>query len=119
MTFADKSLTCRDCGVTFVWTAGEQEFYASRGLENPPGRCPSCRAARKARSEANGASSYGGYTAGGYSTRSERGNREFHITVCAGCGGEARVPFVPRGDRPVYCSNCFERTRSTASSYVR
>jgi CxxC-x17-CxxC domain-containing protein len=30
-----------------------------------------------------------------------------HEVTCASCGGVARVPFVPRGDRPVYCRDCF------------
>ena len=34
--FEDKTLVCKDCGKEFVWTAGEQEFYASRGFENEP-----------------------------------------------------------------------------------
>jgi CxxC-x17-CxxC domain-containing protein len=92
----DQTLRCRECGVDFLWTAGEQEFYASRGLTNAPSRCPSCRAARKA--AANGG-------AGGYSN--SRPQREMHEVTCAACGGIARVPFVPRGDRPVYCSDCF------------
>jgi CxxC-x17-CxxC domain-containing protein len=108
---ADKTLTCRDCGSSFVWTTGEQEFYASRGLTNPPGRCPDCRAQRKARQDSGGYS--GGYSSGGYG-RSERGPREMHTTTCASCGGEARVPFIPRGDRPVYCSNCFEKERPSS-----
>ena len=44
----DQTLRCRECGVDFIWTEGEQEFFASRGLTNPPSRCPSCRAARRA-----------------------------------------------------------------------
>lgn len=104
MTYTDQTLTCRDCGAPFVWTAGEQEFYASRGLMNPPSRCPECRAARKAG---------GGYgRAGGYQ---DRGPREMHEAVCANCGGIARVPFVPRGDKPVYCSDCFSQTRPARS----
>ena len=51
--FEDKTLVCKDCGKEFVWTAGEQEFYASRGFENQPQRCKPCRdapaAARPAR----------------------------------------------------------------------
>lgn len=123
MNVADKTLTCRDCGTSFVFTAGEQEFYASRGLNNAPSRCPDCRATRKARQETTGYSG-GGYSGGGYSGggggngggygRPDRGNREMHVTVCASCGGEARVPFIPRGDRPVYCSNCFEKNRASA-----
>ena len=121
MNYADKSLTCRDCNTSFTFTAGEQEFYASRGLNNPPSRCPDCRANRKARQESNGYTS-GGYSAGGYSSGGGygggggRGNREMHVTTCASCGGEARVPFIPRGDRPVYCSNCFEKNRASSGS---
>ncbi|HZP97525.1 MAG TPA: zinc-ribbon domain containing protein [Candidatus Limnocylindria bacterium] len=96
MSFQDKTLTCRDCGQEFVWTAGEQEFYASRGLQNPPSRCPSCRAARRA---SQGAGGGGG------------GPREMFTATCSSCGREARVPFQPRGDKPVYCSSCFEQMR--------
>ena len=60
MQYADKTLSCRDCNATFVFTSGEQEFYASRGFDNPPSRsCPTCRAARKAeRSNSFGPTSY-------------------------------------------------------------
>ncbi|MDB5113827.1 MAG: zinc-binding protein [Chloroflexi bacterium] len=102
----DQTLKCRECGVDFVWTAGEQEFYASRGLTNPPSRCPDCRAARKAASgSAGGGMSRGGGGGGGGAFRPPA--REMHEVVCAGCGGIAKVPFLPRGDRPVYCSDCF------------
>ncbi|RMD73255.1 MAG: zinc-binding protein, partial [Chloroflexi bacterium] len=47
MSFADKTLTCRDCGMDFVFTAGEQQFYAAKGFVNEPVRCPACRKARK------------------------------------------------------------------------
>jgi CxxC-x17-CxxC domain-containing protein len=107
MTYTDQERTCRDCGTAFNWTAGEQEFYASRGLTNPPSRCPECRAARKAGGGYGGGNSYS--SRGGYG---ERGPREMHEAVCDSCGGVARVPFVPRGDKPVYCSDCFSRTRS-------
>ena len=39
MAFQDKTPTCRDCGKQFVFSAGEQEFYQSRGLEREPARC--------------------------------------------------------------------------------
>ena len=48
MSFEDKSLKCSDCGQQFAFTAGEQEFYASRDLKNEPKRCQSCRQAKKA-----------------------------------------------------------------------
>ena len=94
----DQTLRCRECGVDFIWTAGEQDFYASRGLTNAPSRCPACRQARKA-SMGNGAP--------GFMGGRDRAPREMHEVTCASCGGIARVPFVPRGDRPVYCSDCF------------
>lgn len=95
----DQTLTCKECGQEFVWTASEQEFYASRGLQNAPGRCPSCRAARRASGAGgSGRSSYGG-------------PREMYSATCSSCGREARVPFQPRGDKPVYCSSCFETKR--------
>jgi CxxC-x17-CxxC domain-containing protein len=97
----DQTLRCRDCGVDFIWTEGEQEFYASRGLTNPPSRCPSCRAARRAAGGGFAGSSSGG---GGYGHRPAR---QMYEVTCANCGGVARVPFQPRGDKPVYCSDCF------------
>jgi CxxC-x17-CxxC domain-containing protein len=92
----DKNLTCRDCGADFVFTASEQDFFAEKGFTNEPGRCPSCRAARK--------QSSGGFGRGG-----NRGPREMHPAVCASCGAETQVPFRPSGDRPVYCSDCFSQ----------
>ena len=105
MSFADKILRCRDCGSDFVFSAGEQEFYAMKGLMNEPGRCPSCRASRRS-SRDSGGPSYGAPSS------YERPRREMHPAVCAQCGQQTMVPFLPRGDRPVYCSDCFERVRS-------
>ncbi|HAW11055.1 MAG TPA: hypothetical protein DCX12_08350 [Chloroflexi bacterium] len=96
----DQTLRCRECGVDFIWTEGEQQFFSSKGLTNPPSRCPSCRAARKA------AGMGGGGYGGGGGGRSG-GPRQMYEVTCAGCGGIARVPFQPRGDKPVYCSDCF------------
>ncbi len=102
MAFTDKTLTCKDCGQSFVFTAGEQEFFQQRGLLNEPGRCPTCRQSRR--------------TSGGGSGSNGRGAREMHTVVCAQCGKPAQVPFQPRGDRPVYCSDCFSRQAGTSAS---
>ena len=97
----------------FVFSATEQQFYADRQFSEPR-RCPSCRASRKA---ARGDSSRGGYSAGGgYSggARSggyDRGPREMFTATCSSCGREAQVPFRPSGDKPVYCSDCFQTHR--------
>ena len=108
----DTTLTCRDCGQAFTFTSGEQDFYASRGF-GEPSRCPSCRAQRKASRE-NG-SAYGDYgSSGGYS--SGTGRRQMFSATCSGCGREAKVPFQPRGDKPVYCSDCFETRRGGTAS---
>ncbi len=95
--YEDKTLRCRECGADFLFSAGEQEFYQQKGLLNEPGRCPECRQQRRQ-----------GMAAG----RQERAPREMHAAVCAECGGEALVPFVPRNDKPIYCSACFERARA-------
>jgi len=106
---ADTTLTCRDCGQNFVFTSGEQEFYAARGYSEPS-RCPDCRAARKAERDGGGSSSYGSGSGGGYS-RGPRGAREMFSATCSSCGKEAQVPFQPSGDKPVYCSECFQQQR--------
>ncbi|MCC7105329.1 MAG: zinc-ribbon domain containing protein [Chloroflexi bacterium] len=110
MSFADRILRCRDCGADFVFSAGEQEFFALKGLTNEPGRCPSCRAARRGQRESGGA---GGYSSGSYGGAYDRAPREMHPATCAQCGQETMVPFLPRGDRPVYCSNCYDRVRTS------
>jgi CxxC-x17-CxxC domain-containing protein len=113
VSYADKTLTCRDCGNPFTFTEGEQEFFAQKGFTNEPGRCPECRAANKAqRGGGGGGMAYDsdrGYSGGGGYSRAPR---EMFEAVCSQCGGVARVPFQPRGDKPVYCSNCFEQQRS-------
>lgn len=104
---ADTTLTCRDCGQAFTFTTGEQAFYASRGF-GEPSRCPDCRAARKQERGTGGGG--GGYGGGGGS----RGPRQMFQATCSGCGNVAEVPFEPRGDKPVYCSDCFEQRRGAS-----
>jgi CxxC-x17-CxxC domain-containing protein len=90
----DKTLTCKDCGASFVFSAREQQFFSEKGFQNQPQRCRECRQARRA-----------------------QGGNETHVTgttsrpnyeaVCAACGVTTTVPFRPRGDRPVYCRTCY------------
>jgi CxxC-x17-CxxC domain-containing protein len=89
MSFEDKTLTCTACGSDFTFEAAEQEFYQSKGFENEPKRCPSCRQARKEQRRGGG------------------GPRQMYPVVCAECGEDTEVPFEPRDGRPVYCSECF------------
>ncbi len=114
MSFQDKSLQCADCGTAFTFTAGEQEFFANKGFTNEPRRCMSCRQAKKA--GGGGGSSFGssydsGSSYNGGSSFGSRPPREMHAVVCAECGKDTEVPFKPTGDRPVYCSDCFNKNK--------
>ena len=103
MAYQDRGITCRDCSTEFVFTGGEQEFYASKGLQNDPVRCPECRSARKtARSTLENDTGYTRY--GGAASFGGRTPRQMHPAACALCGDMIEVPFIPRGDRPVFCS---------------
>lgn len=99
MPLPDKTLTCSDCGQEFLFSGDDQEFYQQRGFTEPK-RCRSCRALRRSERE--------GGDAGGFS-RAPRMEREMFDVTCSNCGQPAKVPFQPRGDRPVYCRDCFER----------
>ena len=112
---ADMTLTCRDCQQAFTFTQGEQDFYTSRGFSEPS-RCPDCRAARKAQRDGGSYSGYGSSSGGGYSSGGARGPREMFSATCSSCGQEAQVPFQPSGDKPVYCSTCFEQRRGSANN---
>lgn len=106
MVSADRTLVCRDCGSDFIFSAGEQEFYAERGFVQPS-RCPTCRANRRGDRPGSGA--------GVSQQRSrESGFREprpMFPAICADCGRETMVPFEPRAGRAVYCRDCFARHR--------
>ncbi len=84
--YEDKTLKCKECGNEFVFTAGEQEFYAEKGFQNEPQRCKACRDKRK---------------------NANKETKEMYTGVCAKCGGPATVPFQPTNDRPIYCSECY------------
>lgn len=106
MPFTDRTLVCADCGQEFTFSADDQEFYSSRGFSDPK-RCRSCRAQRR-----NGREGEGG---GGF-MRAPRAEREMFDVICSNCGQETKVPFQPRGDRPVYCRDCFERVGRPSGS---
>ncbi len=99
MVYQDKSLTCSECGCTFTFSAQDQEFFKTKGYQNEPKRCPSCRQARRT-TRTGGNSSF------------SSGPRQMFTATCAECGKEAQVPFEPRGDKPVYCSDCYRKVRA-------
>ena len=86
--YEDKTLVCKDCHNEFIFTAGEQEFYAEKGFVNEPQRCEACRDAKKQASKAP---------------------RGMHDATGAECGKNCQVPFKPPDGRPVYCSECFAK----------
>lgn len=88
--YNDKTLICKECGEEFIFTAGEQEFYAEKGFENEPQRCKNCRDKRK---------------------QAVKATRTMYDATCASCGAACKVPFQPKDDRPVYCSECFAKQR--------
>ena len=98
MAFEDKQITCSDCGTVFTFNVEEQELFASKGYTNEPKRCLACRQARKSRN----------YGSDGYGSRPQR---QMFAAVCAQCGKDCEVPFQPREDRPVYCSDCYNSNR--------
>ncbi len=110
MAYTDQVLTCADCGVDFVFSASEQEFFAQKGFSSAPKRCSSCRAQRRA-SGNGGGGGFGASSGGGYGGGYSRGPREMFDAVCARCGKDTQVPFRPTGARPVYCSDCFRLVR--------
>jgi CxxC-x17-CxxC domain-containing protein len=93
MALADKTLRCRDCSQEFIFTTGEQEFYASHGLQNDPSRCPQCRSERRR------------------NRNNDSRPREMHTVTCADCGTETQVPFEPTEGRPVYCRECYVKQK--------
>ena len=98
MGFQDKSIQCSDCGATFTFSAEEQELFQSRGYTNEPKRCPLCRHARKSERYGSSGQGYGS-------------QRQMFPATCTECGKDTEVPFEPRGDKPVYCSDCYRKVR--------
>ena len=88
--YEDEKLVCEDCGAEFVFTAGEQEFYAEKGLVNKPKRCPECRKQRR---------------------RNNRKHRKMYEAVCSKCGAQTQVPFKPIPGKDVLCKECFTKNQ--------
>ncbi|MBI2910215.1 MAG: zinc-ribbon domain containing protein [Chloroflexi bacterium] len=102
MSFEDRTLRCVECDTDFTFTTAEQEFHAQKGYTHDPKRCPSCREARRGNRYGPGASA------------GQRTQRQMFPAVCAQCGADTTVPFQPRGDKPVYCSDCYSKMRPSS-----
>ena len=101
--FKDRLLTCLDCGGEFIFTAGEQLFFADKQFKNDPKRCKPCKSRRSGASAKVSA----GPAAAGISRTETR-------TLCSDCGIETTVPFKPTQGRPVLCRQCFKNKRTPA-----
>jgi len=102
VAYTDRTLTCVECNSEFTFSADDQEFHAKKGYQEPK-RCPNCRQARRG-SRGDGGGGYGG------------GARQMYDVTCDNCGAQTQVPFMPRQDRPVYCSDCFSKMKPQRSS---
>jgi CxxC-x17-CxxC domain-containing protein len=98
MEFQDKALTCVDCGTEFIWTAGEQLFFADKQFRNEPKRCKACKTKRATRAS----------TSVGPTTVRDRVETQ---TTCSACGKDTTVPFRPTQGRPVFCKECFQQRK--------
>ncbi len=95
---SDRQIVCMSCGSEFTFSADEQEFYETKGFQEPK-KCKPCRAAAK--QNRGGGGGRGGYGGG-------RPQRQMYDAVCASCGVQTQVPFMPSGTKPVYCRDCFQ-----------
>ena len=105
MEFTDRELSCVECNESFTFSSEDQSYHAEKGYENDPKRCRTCRAVRRSNRNSMGGGGFG-----------NRRPREMHTIECADCNKESTVPFRPRGDRPVYCSDCYESRGGKTSS---
>lgn len=95
--YQDKILVCKKCGREFIFTAGEQAFYAGRGFRRHPQRCKSCRRKGKPAPEKP--------------EQPKQPEKKRYKGVCAACGKTAWVPFQPRPEQLVYCAKCYAAMR--------
>ena len=91
MEYADRDLKCSSCGVMFVFSAGEQQFFHERAFVNDPKHCKQCKAKRLG--------------------PGRRARIETRLN-CSACGLETTVPFKPTQQRPVLCAACFRTARA-------
>ena len=115
--FSDRTLKCSDCGMDFLFSAQEQQFWEERNFRSPPRRCKECR---KKRRDSEGAGGAGG---NGFSPRSDGGGhrshggggssgpRESFPATCSACGAETTVPFKPDPARATFCRACYAQRR--------
>jgi CxxC-x17-CxxC domain-containing protein len=90
--FSDRDIKCESCGLMFVFSAGEQQFFQEKGFSNIPKHCKQCRVKRQG--------------------VEGRHRIETHVN-CSECGRDTTVPFKPTQGRPVMCRTCFANRPKT------
>ena len=135
MPAIDQNIACSLCGKSFLFTAGEQEFYEKKGFMSPPKRCPDCRRERRERQRGSESQVYRAPTfetgrnigsafgsPGEYRSPAFReydvaadpsrqaSRRPTYPAVCAACGTETQLPFRPVDGKEYFCRECY-RTR--------
>jgi CxxC-x17-CxxC domain-containing protein len=139
MPGTDQNIVCSVCGKTFVFTAGEQEFYENKGFMSPPKRCPDCRRERRERQRGSesqvyrapsfetgrGAAFGGGPPMGEYRSPAFReydvaadptrqaARRPTYPAICAQCGAETQLPFRPVEGKEYYCRDCYRSRKAS------
>lgn len=125
----DETITCADCAQNFPFTVGEQAFFAQKGFDKKPTRCPACRAARK---------KHFGVVSPNFQQPRSSGipmerisspvplaqfistprtafnqDREMFAATCSACGDPTSVPFKPIVGKRVFCRLCLIARRPT------
>jgi CxxC-x17-CxxC domain-containing protein len=114
-------IICTDCDSAFLYSDAERAFRESRGLDRPT-LCPDCRGKERARRNDDLIALYNktesfepflfvSESRNGEKNGRSRDGRTLYAATCAACGAETKVPFIPRGDRPVYCRACYNARR--------
>lgn len=93
MSYQDKTLICKDCTKEFIWTAGEQQFFAQKGFDKPPIRCLECRKKKKAQQK----------------PQPVPAAKEMHTITCTSCGKQTEIDFRPRNLEGILCADCFKK----------
>jgi len=89
----------KDCKVPFK-PSGNKPIYCSDCFEKRGGGRSSGRDNRSGRRD---------YNRGGRDYNRGSRNVEMFSAICDDCGKECKVPFKPSSDKPIYCSECFEK----------
>ena len=100
--FTDRTLVCFQCGQEFVFSAGEQRFFALKNLVNDPRRCKTCKIKRELGLREAG--SGGGFV------------KHETLATCSQCGKQTTLPFRPTQGRPVFCRDCFQYRKMAATA---